>query len=430
MRAVNALEDKCSAFFHNYMRSEAQEKLSKIASLLEANKDMLKMNDHYYYITKNAHVHEKIADLEVKRRNFQAVIPIYEICVSNFFVSDKLYLLYCLALMVTGKKDSYQATEAALKYAQYAFSASQCDPRKPHLHSGKDQLHSPGPSNHVNLARLGVYWHMFLTELRRMRKWDEALDFTNRFGSYIENCETKLFASEFLYVATYIERYRVEARKRQRDERNKMSVSLYKRIFAKLTDGYAKVENDEVHSNTNTILLYALWSYLNHLRQGLLEKQTAIFLVEEYIKKQYEGTVTNLCLGCEQRTTSSGVGLVCSGCRVACYCCIDHQRSSWKKDLHSGVGIGHKVLCPLFKAYHKYKNARKSRGKNSDEYHSRFRRECEKFLSDGLGLKDLCFSEDFVDENDEEFRFVKWRVEFAAYRLREIQKSGSTKMAS
>ena len=152
------------------------------------------------------------------------------------------------------------------------------------------------------------------------------------------------------------------------------------------------------------MLLHAQWIYLNHqgtTEQNVKELHTAIFLVGNYIKAQYEDTVMYHCLGCEQKSTPSNSFLVCSGCRVACFCCIDHQRSSWKKELHWGVGIGHKILCPLYKAYHKCKNAEENRRENIDEYYSRFRRECEKFLSDGLGLRDLCFSRDFVDKNSE-----------------------------
>ena len=390
----------------DFLYTQAHEKLSKITSILEAEMDLLKKKHPVFYKQTNVYAYEKIANLEVRQRNFQAVISIHDFCESIVIMTDKLYSFYCLALMVTGKKDPFEAADAALKYV-YSIDTS-----------------------NSHLARLETNWNFFLVELRRMRKWDEALDLTNNFGS------SKLFGSDFLHVATYIERYRVEAQKRPRDKRNWMSVSLYKYIFTKIGDGFAKIQTRDVCPHPYMILLYAQWLYLNHegtAEQNFKEKDTAIFLVEEYIESNCEAEAMQICehcLGCMQKSSTSNPLLVCSGCRVACYCNLDHQRSSWKKELHWGVGIGHKILCPLYKAYRKYKSARKSLGKNSDEYHSRFRRECEKFLSDGLGLKDLCFSEDFVDENDEEFRFVKWRVEFAAYRLREIQKSGSTKMAS
>ncbi|GFH53270.1 predicted protein [Chaetoceros tenuissimus] len=379
-RAVKSLyEDSCD-MHRKCLYSQAHEKLSKIAALLEAKKGLLMKKHLVYYKQTNVYAYEKIANLEVRQRNFEAVISIYDFCESIVTVTDKLYLFYCLALMVTGRKDWYQATGAALKYAQYAFSVHQSDQSKPHLHPRK-----------AHLALLGPYWNFFLVELRRMKKWDEALDFTNKFGIYIEG--SKFFASAFLHVATYIERYRVEAQKRPRDERNKMSVSLYKYIFAKIGDGFAKFETRKVGSHPYMVLLGAQWLYLNHhgtKEQRVKEIDTAIFIVEKYIKTQYEDTDTVMhnCLGCEQKSTTSDPLLVCSGCRVVCYCGLDHQRSSWKKELHWG----------------------KSHGKNTYEYHSRFQRECEKFLSDGLGLNDLCFSQDFVDKNGEEFRFAKWRT--------------------
>lgn len=398
-RAVKSLyEDSCD-MNRQCLYSQAHEKLTQVASLLDANKGMFMKNHPVYYKQTNVYAYEKIANVEVRRRNFQAVIPIYDFCDSIFTITDKLYSLYCLALMVTGKKDWYEASEVALKYAQYTFSVHQSGPSQHDLYPRK-----------AHLASLGLHWNYFLVELRRMRKWDEALDFTNKFGIYIE--ESKFFASDFLHVASYIERYRVEARKRPKDDRNKMSVSLYTYIYAKIGDGCAKVETRKVYSYPYLALIYAQWMYLNH--QGTSEKtvkdrETAIFLVEEYIKTQDEGLVMHNCLGCDQKSTTSNPLLVCSGCRFVCYCNLEHQRSSWRKDLHWGVGIGHKELCPLYKAYRKYKNARRSHGKNIVEYHLRFQRECEKFLSDGLGLKDLCFSQDFVDKNGEEFRSAKWR---------------------
>ena len=408
---------------------QAHAKLSKIVSLLEANKDMLMKNHVDYYTTRNVEVYEKLAELEVRRRNFQAVISIHDFCDSidgDFGVmTDKLYVLYCLALMVTGKKDSYQATEAALKYTHFIYSnENRSDPNYPQLHPDKAHLASLGSSkqylysNRESLAILGLYWHMFLVELHRMRKWDEALDLTNQFGGYIE--EATSFASEFMQAATYIERYRVEARKRPKDERNKMSVSLYKYITAKITDGTEKAQI-KAQTGDSCVLLYitlifAQWNYLNHQgtkEQRAEEKESSITLVEKYIEANCELKAMHLCLGC----ISSETKLVCSGCRVACYCCIDHQRSSWRKELEMGVGIGHKILCPLYKAYHKYHNARRSHGKNIHEYYLRFRRECEKFLSDGLGLRDLCFSQDFVDKNHETFKSAKSRKVYSEERL-------------
>ena len=325
--------------------------------------------------------------METFRRNFQAVIPIPDFCESMvMMMTDKLYLLYCLALMVTGKKNSYQASNAALECVSN--------------------------STRARFKTLGIYWHMFLIELRRKRKWDEALDFTNKFGSNIE--ETKLFSSPFMLAMTYIERYRVEARKTPKDKRNLMSVSLYKYISLLVSEGYDQTKKGLFHTHENHQLLIAQWMYLNHHGSSKIFnnfREYAIQLVEYYVRnKIYMGIhEMELCLGCRQKTESSNPGLVCSGCRVACYCSHEHQRSSWKKELDWGVGIGHKMLCPLHKALRKCREAHERCIYDTRKYNLRLKKECEKFLTDSLGLKDLCFPQEFVDEYGEAFGNAKWK---------------------
>ncbi|GFH53269.1 predicted protein [Chaetoceros tenuissimus] len=395
-RAVKSLfEDSYAMICKALLFSQGRVKLSKIISLLEANKDMLVKNHPDYYRTTNICAYEKIANLEVRRRNFQAVIPIYKFCdsiviESHVLMTDKLYLLFCLALMVTGKKDSYLATEAALKNVHDIHSVDELDPSKPHLHSIK-----------AHLASLGPHWHMFLVELRRTKKWDEALDLTNKFGRYIE--ESKYCGLSFMLAVTYLERYRVEARKRPKDERNKMTASLYKYIFSKINESCEKEETDEVFQQPFMILVLAQWAYLNHHGSGELGlscKDAAIDLVLQYMEALYAQNAAMMsCIGCLQKSTTADPLLVCSGCRAVCYCCIDHQRSSWEKELDMGVGIGHKMLCPLHKAFRKMKLAYEGNKGNVDGYVARFQNECERFLSDNLGLKDLCFPQEFVDEH-------------------------------
>lgn len=399
-RATRALFDDTKDLKNNDLFSQAYAKLLKIVSLLEANKDMLMKNHAHFYRSTNVYAYEKIAYLEVRRRNFQAVIPIHEFCDSigdSFgYMTDQLYVLYSLALMVTGKKDSYQASEAALKIAQHVYSNTP-DPNKPQLHPDEVDFASL-KSYRDSMADLGVYWNCFLVELRRKKKWDEALDLTNKFGMYIE--ESKYCSSSFLYAVTYLERYRVEARKRPKGKRNWMSVSLYKHIHSKINERCQQERKGEVLVQPYMPLLLAQWTYLHHhgsTEQSLTD--TAIDLVGKYItSQQVELSAMMRCIECRQKSTTSDPLLICSGCRAVCYCCIDHQRSSWKKELDTGVGIGHKLLCPLYKALRKAKFAYEGNKDNRDEYVARFRNECESFLSDSLGLRDLCFPQEFVDE--------------------------------
>ena len=102
------------------------------------------------------------------------------------------------------------------------------------------------------------------------------------------------------------------------------------------------------------------------------------------------------CFTCHQAGTATEVQLVCSACRLACYCSLDHQRMTWKKDAVQGMRIGHEILCPLMKAYRKWKLVSKKGGERALKVRRRFDRECLYFLSDGLGLKDKCFREEDV----------------------------------
>lgn len=164
-----------------------------------------------------------------------------------------------------------------------------------------------------------------------MKKWDEALDFTNKFGGYIE--ESKSFSSAFMQAVTYIERCRVEARKRPKDKRNWMSVSLYKHIFSKISESIVKEDRGKVLTQPFMYLLLAQWTYLNHhgsAELDFLDEDAAIDSVPEYIYSLHaQDSAMMNSIGCKQKSTTSDPLLICSGCRAVCYCCesIDHQRS-------------------------------------------------------------------------------------------------------
>lgn len=98
------------------------------------------------------------------------------------------------------------------------------------------------------------------------------------------------------------------------------------------------------------------------------------------------------CYTCGQVVTTDDVQLVCSGCHVACYCSLDHQRMTWKKDAIYGLRIGHQILCPIYKTFRKMVIAtRNGDAKQIMKMDKRLDKACLKFLSHGLGLKDTCF---------------------------------------
>ena len=66
---------------------------------------------------------------------------------------------------------------------------------------------------------------------------------------------------------------------------------------------------------------------------------------------------------------------------------------TWKKGAIIGMRIGHEILCPLWKAYRKWKLASENGNERATKLRRRLGRECLYFLSHGLGLKDKCFEE-------------------------------------
>ncbi|GFH51114.1 predicted protein [Chaetoceros tenuissimus] len=111
----------------------------------------------------------------------------------------------------------------------------------------------------------------------------------------------------------------------------------------------------------------------------------AIFFFERYLQTAY---ALDQCNTCCQRATESEVKLVCSGCRAACYCSLEHQRMTWKKYFGLGVQIGHEQLCPVMKAYRKWNTAAADGEDKAVRLRRRLDRECLYFLSHGIGLKD------------------------------------------
>lgn len=88
---------------------------------------MLLKNHADYYRATNVHILKRLPNWGVRRRNYEDIVHSYEFCDSITsrrvgIMTDGLYVLHCLALMVTGKKDSYQASKAALEYVQYFVS--------------------------------------------------------------------------------------------------------------------------------------------------------------------------------------------------------------------------------------------------------------------------------------------------------------------
>ncbi|GFH55910.1 predicted protein [Chaetoceros tenuissimus] len=158
-----------------------------------------------------------------------------------------------------------------------------------------------------------------------------------------------------------------------------------------------KYENDGFNAdNAGCMLVLAQSTYLLHQLSSDHSEEVfrkAIVFIEEYLASFW--IFKSHCNTCNQTATESEVQFVCSGCRVACYCSIDHQRMSWKKEAVRGMRIGHEVLCPVMKAYRRWRHACCNDKDDEDDKVSRLRRRFERgclyLLSDDLGLKDKCF---------------------------------------
>lgn len=133
------------------------------------------------------------------------------------------------------------------------------------------------------------------------------------------------------------------------------------------------------------LLVFAQWEVMYHKQAS----SGAVMWVDRFVNAicgDYK------CRTCTQAITDSDVPFVCSGCRVACYCSLDHQRLNWKKDPLTGMRIGHKLLCPMMKTYRKWKHANHDGNEEvAKTWRRRYLKEIVYFLFHGLGLEERCF---------------------------------------
>ncbi|GFH60181.1 predicted protein [Chaetoceros tenuissimus] len=378
----------------NTFLSQSNTKYQELISLVEANKVAIIRSENLDgYKEINVGIRTNLAIVAIEQRNFQEVVSQYKYCVKSLdshFSTIALY--YIIAMMATGQKSaSDTATHVMEEYLCTDLITG---------YKSKSYITNGIESVFVKICIV------FITEFCRMRRWNEALNFHNKVSSFYLEAGKNVYDSSLILATIYIERYRVEARKRPAIQQNKMSASLYKYI------SHLTIEKDDAmfmskyHPYRN--LLWAQWLYLN--RNGTYEQsineELALSFVHVYLD-EISMSGKSACQGCGQKSTCSDPLLLCSNCHVS-FCNIDHQRSSWKRN-SCGTGIGHEMLCPLLKAYRKFENARNEDSK-LEKYRLRYRRECEKFLSETLALRDLCFSQKFVDDYGEVYRHVLTRA--------------------
>lgn len=186
-------------------------------------------------------------------------------------------------------------------------------------------------------------------------------------------------------VETYLDQYVVEYSTRK-DYRDHFTPKLLKAL---------REQSGNTSQKDLSIDRRRFWM-LAQLYYIFYQVDKATFFFERYLQTVYN---PDQCKTCGQRATESEVKLVCSGCRAACYCSLEHQRMTWKKDFGLGVQIGHKQLCPVMKAYRKWNTAALNGEDKAVRLRRRLDRECLYFLSHVIGLKDkrVQFEFEFLD---------------------------------
>ena len=233
----------------------------------------------------------------------------------------------------------------------------------------------------------------FVEALRASKEYDHAIDLEIKLLCLPNLLELEAFEAMASLFITYLERYCVEKHPVASKAYN---YSLINEIFEITSLEYERtlVQN---HGNLkqDLLLAFAQYSYLCHKLGD--EQHThnyikrAINWVECIAMAKWK--FRDHCFTCRQKCTApTELQLVCSECQVSCYCDIDHQRASWMKNEVIGTRLGHKVFCPVLKAYRIWMGGTENADEERDaKMERRFKKECIAFLAYGLGLKDKCF---------------------------------------
>lgn len=236
-----------------------------------------------------------------------------------------------------------------------------------------------------------------VSAFRAHKQFDLAIRLEISCGSLVQSP----IKSKISLALTYLEQYRVEFR--QRSQTRKEDIQRIDSLIDSLQTEYPLIEGDQCvrtrpYGSPEYFLVLAQWYYLSHTTAQEEKSITmALSLVKCFLPeltRVYVEKVRDHCHTCGQAATPTEVQYICSGCRVACYCSIDHQRATWKKEAVKGTRIGHEILCPLFKASRKYylqKESEEIDEEKESKMERRFDRECVQFLEYGLGLKNTRF---------------------------------------
>ncbi|GFH55274.1 predicted protein [Chaetoceros tenuissimus] len=141
----------------------------------------------------------------------------------------------------------------------------------------------------------------------------------------------------------------------------------------------------EFHLSTSLIRFYAVIHGVEDEESTEHVKEKCIELMEKYIESQITKQ-SMMCYTCNTKSTPNCEVLICQGCRVASYCCKDHQRLNFLFNNKTGTrGLGHKHLCPVFKAHRKKKENIDS--SKQGHLNRKFERACMRFFLSTLKSK-------------------------------------------
>ncbi|GFH56054.1 predicted protein [Chaetoceros tenuissimus] len=375
---IKEKDDNFQECFDSNLYSQAADELREGIQLIEAT--MLRANNIQSFLLKNKILfYSDLMWTEFDRRNFDGAIQIYE----KLFQKDKLKTKRKMEIL----SDSFPSLE--LKYHEAL------------LRQGKGNIDTFISLSKLRLThvRTDIDYIDFDLENDLLRSAD-ILRMTKHFDAAIvigKQLEYEELTGDKVSLATtYLEQYLVEYYPkfgRTVDYLPENFVSNMGNAFGSLIEKHNNGGFNK--NNAGPLLVLAQSTYLLHRFSfhGTEVITKAIGFLEEYLDLFSE--VETHCSTCGQAGTPTEVQLVCSGCRVACYCSIDHQRMTWKKEAVKGMHFGHEVLCPVMKASRKWRHALSNDKDGEDDKVSRlrrrFERECLHCLSDGLGLRKKCF---------------------------------------
>lgn len=304
--------------------------------------------------------------LEYRRRNFSAALD------------------YCNYIMSTSRHICTLHRDVALLFRQLIMlrlNGQECQL--------SDFIHFISSREGNNIVIITCSEVIFTFRAHKM--YDSAIRLEMTCGSLVWS----RLDSKLSLALTYLEQYRVEFHQRSQMREEDLS-TIFSLVYSIMRD-YPLANN----RSFEYLLVLGQWYYLTHtsfvdecVRKSLNKLAQSMIMESLHFSSPllpYSCFGKDICYTCGQVVTPTEVQYVCSGCQVACYCSIEHQQMTWKKEAVRGMRIGHEILCPLYKAYRKYTHAKDLNDEEKEaRMKRRLKRECRKFLENGLGLKNKC----------------------------------------